>query len=149
MSESNNQNDLLEQLKTLRDEKELLEKHVFVLNDCLSVEELKTKISDLEKKREMLITLEDLIKRLRVEVEPLNYLKSILDNKLVNQSESELNKIENYKFDMDFLNTDSAGCKYLHFQSIQSVPTNSIKKKFSFITEENERETLWHYSVIF
>jgi len=81
-SELKNQNDLLQQLKSLRAEKELLEKHVFVLNECLSVEELKAKISNLEKKKEMLGSLENVIERLRAEIEPLKYLKSVLKTKL-------------------------------------------------------------------
>lgn len=88
-SELKNQNDLLQQLKSLRAEKELLEKHVFVLNECLSVEELKAKISNLEKKKEMLGSLENVIGRLRAEIEPLKYLKSILKTKL-----SDENKIQ-------------------------------------------------------
>ncbi|CAI6364390.1 unnamed protein product [Macrosiphum euphorbiae] len=92
-SELKNQNDLLEQLKSLRSEKELLEKHVFVLNECLSVEELKTKISSLEKKKEMLVSLEGVIGRLRSEIEPLKYLKSVLKTKLGDESKIQSNNI--------------------------------------------------------
>jgi len=92
-SKLENQNDLLQQLKSLRAEKELLEKHVFVLNECLSVEELKAKISNLEKKREMLVSLEDVIGRLRGEIEPLKYLKSILKTKLDVDDKIQVNNI--------------------------------------------------------
>jgi len=92
-SELKNQNDLLQQLKSLRAEKELLEKHVFVLNECLSVEELKTKISDLEKKKEMLASLENVIGRLRSEIEPLKYLKSILKTKLGDENKIQSSNI--------------------------------------------------------
>lgn len=122
MSKLNDQKDLLEQLEKLRLEKELLEKHVFVLNDCLSVDELKTKIADLEKKKEMLISIEDVIGRLRTEIEPLNYLKSILENKLL--AEDRSNKIDNFQFGMNFLKT---GGKYSQTSNTQSIPTNSIK----------------------
>jgi len=92
-SQIKNQNDLLQQLESLRAEKELLEKHVFVLNECLSVEELKAKISNLEKKKEKLVTLENIIGRLRAEIEPLNYLKSILNTKLVDENKIQSNNI--------------------------------------------------------
>lgn len=92
-SELKNQDDLLQQLKSLRAEKELLEKHVFVLNECLSVEELKTKISNLEKKKEMLVSLENVIGRLRSEIEPLKYLKSILKTKLGDENKIQSNNI--------------------------------------------------------
>lgn len=92
-SELKNQNDLLQQLKSLRAEKELLEKHVFVLNECLSVEELKVKISNLEKKKEMLGSLESVIGRLRAEIEPLMYLKSILKTKLSDENKIQSNNI--------------------------------------------------------
>jgi hypothetical protein len=92
-SELKNQNDLLQQLKSLRAEKELLEKHVFVLNECLSVEELKTKISNLEKKKEMLGSLENVIERLRTEVEPLKYLKSVLKTKLGDENKMQSKNI--------------------------------------------------------
>lgn len=132
MSESKYQNDLLQQLKTLRAEKELLEKHVFVLNECLSVEELKTKIFNLEKKQEMLVSLENLIERLRTETEPLHYLKSILKKKL--EVENQINSIESEpsvnlkqgipKFDV---NTSITGCKSLQSQSVQITSNNSTK----------------------
>lgn len=135
MSELKNQNDLLQQLKTLQAEKELLEKHVFVLNECLSVEELKTKISNLEEKQEMLVRLENLIERLRTETEPLSYLKSILKNKV--EMENQINSIESKpninlkknipKFDMNYLNTSIADCKSIQPQSVQITSNNSFK----------------------
>lgn len=90
-SESIDQNDILQQLKTLRAQKEFLEKRMFVLNECLSSEELKTQISNLEKKKELIIVLENAIKQLRTEIEPLQFLKSILEDKL--KIENQTNKI--------------------------------------------------------
>jgi len=134
MSELNNQIDLLQQLKKLRSEKELLEKHVFLLNNCLSVEELKAKISDLERKQETLVEMEDMIDKLRVEIEPLNYLKSILENKLV--IENEFNEIENSRLDVY---KTSARYKYLQSQNIQSNPTDLIKTNSVSSQKFNEK----------
>lgn len=130
MSESKNQDDLLQQLQLLRAEKELLEKHVFVLNECLSVAELKTKISRLENKREMLVSLENLIERIRTEIEPLSYLKSILKNKLEvenqiynNESNSNIKSKKMSTFDMDY--TSIIDCKSLQSQSNSKISSNT------------------------
>uniref|UniRef100_A0A2S2R0L8 ATP-dependent RNA helicase n=2 Tax=Sipha flava TaxID=143950 RepID=A0A2S2R0L8_9HEMI len=129
-SEFNNQNDLLHQLKMLRAEKELLEKHVFVLNECLSIDELRAKISDLEKKKEMISSLEKLIAKLRAEIEPLKYLKSILENKL--EFEDQKNNFRSqscidlkpnvFKFDTNISKTSLS-------QMTHNIPTESIKKE--------------------
>lgn len=153
--ESENQKDLLQQLNSLRAEKELLEKHVFVLNECLSVEELKTKISDLEKKKGMLVSLETTIGRLRAEIEPLKYLKSILKTKLGGE-----NKIESYnigsefcidlnptasKFDKEFLNASvdveavqPVGFKNFASQSTQNIPSASAKTGLVSLPKSND-----------
>lgn len=147
-SNSENQNELLQQLKKLRAEKELLEKHVFVLNECLSVDELKTKISDLEKKKEMLLSLENMIGRLRAEIEPLKYLKSILENKLINENrtnednsepcidlESSINKLNREFFNWQTecktqqtqnLHTDSTKTDLLQSQKLYDEDTNQL-----------------------
>lgn len=128
-SELNNQNNLLHQLKMLRAEKELLEKHVFVLNECLSIDELKAKISNLEKKKEMISSLENLIGRLRAEIEPLKYLKSILENKLEFEdqkknfgSQSSIDLKPNVsKFDTNISKTSLS-------QITHNIPSESIEK---------------------
>lgn len=142
-SELKNQNDLLQQLKSLRAEKELLEKHVFVLNECLSVEELKAKISNLEKKKEMLGSLENVIGRLRAEIEPLKYLKSILKTKL-----SDENKIQSNNIGSE-LCTDLEVCaeieplKYLKTilktkpDVENKIQTNNVESKLSIDLEAN------------
>lgn len=132
MMESNteNQNELLQQLQKLRAEKELLEKQVIVLNECLSVDELKSKIYNLEKKKEMLLSLENMIRKLRVEIEPLKYLKSILENKLINENqtnvtdESYIDLIQNVsKLNIE-LNNIKTECKT---QQTQNTPVDSTK----------------------
>lgn len=138
-SELKNQNDLLQQLKSLRAEKELLEKHVFVLNECLSVEELKAKISNLEKKKEMLGSLENVIGRLRAEIEPLKYLKSILKTKL-----SDENKIQSNNIGSE-LCTDLEICaeieplKYLKTKPDveNKIQTNNVESELSIDLEAN------------
>ncbi|XP_027837567.2 probable ATP-dependent RNA helicase DDX6 [Aphis gossypii] len=138
-SELKNQNDLLQQLKSLRAEKELLEKHVFVLNECLSVEELKAKISNLEKKKEMLGSLENVIGRLRAEIEPLKYLKSILKTKL-----SDENKIQSSNIGSE-LCTNLEVCaeieplKYLKTKPDveNKIQTNNVGSELSIDLEAN------------
>lgn len=129
-SQLKNQPDLLKQIKNLRAEKELLEKHVGVLNNCLSVDELKSKISTLEKKRELLSSLENVIKKLREDVEPLNYLKSVLKQKLEYEclfsTKSEDVKPSAPKLDMDFPNYRTLSDSELS-QSTKNILTNLTK----------------------
>lgn len=137
-SELKNQNDLLQQLKSLRAEKELLEKHVFLLNECLSVDELKAKISNLEKKKEMLTSLETVISRLRVEIEPLGYLKSILENKKNQNGSESCNKLESNisSTDMESINVSTS------FKT-QDIPTASNKtQKFPSLKFDKFTDTV-------
>jgi len=123
-----NQDDLLQQLETLRAEKDLLEKHVFVLNECLSVEELKSKIADLEIKKKSLISLESMIERIRAEIEPLKYLKSILEKKIT--TEKQANQLDiDFKSSISILTSNtSENLKSLLQQSTQNIPNESIQR---------------------
>lgn len=131
------QEDLQQQLKLLRAEKELLEKHVFVLNECLSVEELKIKIADIEKKKEMLNSLEKLIEKLRKEIEPLTFLKSILNKKLTDENETNIKELNSFidlnsntpKVDKGFSQTPEVNTS-LPLQSLQTI--NNMAKTDSF-----------------
>lgn len=142
-SELNNQNDLLHQLKMLRAEKELLEKHVFVLNECLSIDELKAKISCLEKKEKMLSSLEKVIERLRAEIEPLKYLKSILENKL--EFEDQKSKFGSQTFvDLkpNVSKSDTDISKTTLSQSSYYVPSGSIKNDSSYESSQKLYDVL-------
>lgn len=130
------QDDLLEQLKLLRAEKELLEKHVFVLNECLSVEELKIKIADIEKKKEMLTSLEKLIEKLRKEIEPLTFLKSILNKKLTDENETNIKELKSFidlnsntpKVDKDFSQTSKVNEDFSQISEVNtSLPLQSLQ----------------------
>lgn len=141
MESNNREGDMLQELEKLRLEKQLLLKHVFVLNDCLSTDELKRKISDLEKKEEMLISLKGVVERLRVETEPLNYLKSVLEKKISAANEAKITGSESLldlqpivpEIDLNLFNLPT-DCKSSPSQSTQSIPeqtkidlTSSIK----------------------
>lgn len=135
------QEDLQQQLKLLRAEKELLEKHVFVLNECLSVEELKIKIADIEKKKEMLNSLEKLIEKLRKEIEPLTFLKSILNKKLTDENETNIKELKSFidlnsntpKVDEGFSQTPEVNTS-LPLQSLQTI--NNMAKTDSFLKQK-------------
>lgn len=141
MESNNREGDMLQELEKLRLEKQLLLKHVFVLNDCLSTDELKRKISDLEKKEEMLISLKGVVERLRVETEPLNYLKSVLEKKISAANEAKITGSESLldlqpivpEIDLNLFNLPT-DCKSSPSQSTPSIPeqtkidlTSSIK----------------------
>lgn len=101
-SKPKEQDVLFQKLKVLEAEKELLEKHVGVLNGCLSVEELRAKIRTLEKKEELLVQMETIMGKLRLEVEPLKYLNSVLEKKLTAMNQCTTNSI---------VSGSSEGCK--------------------------------------
>lgn len=127
-SKLTNENELLEQLKQLQVEKAYLEKHVSVLNECLSIEELKEKILHLEKKKDMIISLENVIEKLREQIEPLKYLKMTLKTKLSFDSQMKQSqpksfnesKPSNSKFDSDFFKS-LPGSKASQSQSTQHI----------------------------
>lgn len=108
----------LEQLKCLKIEKETLEKYVFYVNQCITVEELEKKVTDLEKKKKMIILLENLMVKLHHQIEPLNDLKIALETKhlIENQikqpqskcfDESKPTKSNDSKFNNDHTNMDN------------------------------------------
>lgn len=71
-SELKCQNELLELLKDLNIEEETLEMYVFFLVKCMTVEELEKKVTDLEKKKKIIILLKNLVVKLNKQIEPLN-----------------------------------------------------------------------------
>lgn len=142
----NNQDDLLQQLRTIRAEKELLEKNVVILNDCLSVKKLKHKISVLEKKKEMIISLQDMIRRLHSETEPLNYLKSILESKLSVENETNKTGLEPSidlspsipKIDFNINPSTCCQSKSLQSQSTQNIPEQTKTEDSTLLHKDNE-----------
>lgn len=146
MESAINQNVLLEQLKQLQAEKASLEKHVFMLNECLSVDELKDKIKHLEKKQEMLVKLEKYIGRLRNQVEPLKYLKMTLETKLL--FEGQLNQCQSKSFNeskpMDS-ESDSDLMKLNIFKSLpvsKSLHSESTQKVYPVLTNSDVRHLM-------
>lgn len=165
-SKSANENELLVQLKQLQAEKAFLEKHVSMLNECLTIEELKEKISYLEKKKEMIISLENVIEKLREQIEPLKYLKMTLEKKLLFENQTKQPQLKCFneskpsdsKFDIDFFKispvsttlqsqntqniypdltkTDTISTQKLYDNLIDLVQTPSSSNSMSIVNDE-------------
>lgn len=141
-SELKSKSKLLQELKVLKTEKTTLEKYVLFLIECITIEELEKKISDLEKKNKTIVLLENLMERLRAETEPINFLKKTLETKLSfenlnNQSQlKSLNESKpcDFKLDTDDINMNFIKkllvSKILQSQCIQNISTDSSKSDF-------------------
>lgn len=94
MEKENKKNDnlLLKQLKIQYADEKKFENYVGILQDCLSVDELKAKISILEEKLTLLNLLTNMTEKLHAEIEPLNCLKLILKTKLAAKNQTLENK---------------------------------------------------------
>lgn len=79
-------NQLQVQVTELFAEKKKLEKEISVLNECLSLEKVKQKISVLENKQKMLTSFEYMVNKLKTDIKPLEYLKQVLQEQLVSSS---------------------------------------------------------------
>jgi len=74
---------LQKQIEELLVEKKMLQDQICVLNECLSLEKVNRKISDLENKKKILTSLESMVNNLRTDIKPLEYLKQVLHRKLM------------------------------------------------------------------
>lgn len=131
------QSNLVDQVKELKTEKEILEKYIFTLIKCLTVDELEKKISDLEKKQKILVLLENLTRQIRAEIEPMHYFKITLETKLLfenntNQSQpksfNESNSCDS-KLDTDHMNFMKTllMSKILKLENTQNISAELLK----------------------
>lgn len=77
------QTQLQEQIEKLFAEKKILQDQISVLNECLSLEKVNRKISELENKQKILTSLESMVNNLRTDIKPLEYLKQVLQRQLM------------------------------------------------------------------
>jgi len=79
-------NQLQVQVAELFAENKILANKISVLNECLSLEKVKRKITVLENKQKMLKSFEDMVNKLKTDIIPLEYLKQLLQKQLVGSS---------------------------------------------------------------
>lgn len=76
------QSQLEKQIEELLTEKKMLQNRINVLYDCLSIDKIRKKISDLEYKEKLLNSLEIMADQIRAEIKPLDHLKELLQKHL-------------------------------------------------------------------
>jgi len=102
---------LQEQIKKLFAENKMLQDQICVLNECLSLEKVNQKISELENKQKILTSLESMVNNLRTDIKPLEYLKQVLQRQLMvsTLTTNDLN-IEEQKCSESSLLTSNSVC---------------------------------------
>jgi len=113
---------LQEQIEKLITEKKMLQDQICVLNECLSLEKVNRKISDLENKQKILTTLESMVNNLRTDIKPLEYLKQALQRQLMvsTLSTNDLNT-EKHEYSESSLLTSNSMCAIETLDSLSDV----------------------------
>lgn len=113
---------LQEQIKELFAEKKILHDQICVLKECLSLEKVNRKISDLENKQKILTSLESMVNNLRTDIKPLEYLKQVLQRQLMVSTlpTNDIN-IEEQKYSESSLLTSNSICAIETLDSLSDV----------------------------
>lgn len=133
------QNQLQEQVKKLLSEKLMLQEQICVLNECLSIEKIKLKISDLEKKEKMLASMEKIINNLKADIKPLGYLKQLLQRELMVSDENYFN-IEERKDSSSSQITVNSGCAIETLDSLSDVSSDEsimVLSEYDIVSDED------------
>jgi len=132
------QNQLQEQINELFAEKQILESTISVLSECLSIEKVRQKISDLENKQKILSSLESMINKLKTDIKPLEYLKQILQKQLSLQS-ADYSKINDTKdLECSQISTNS-GCAIEtldNFSEVCSEGSIMVLSEYDVLSDE-------------
>lgn len=131
---------LQEQIKELFAEKKMLQEQICVLNECLSLEKVNRKISDLENKQKILASLESMVNNLRTDIKPLDYLKQVLQRQLMVSTipNNDLN-IEEQKCSESSLLTPSSICAIETLDSLSDVSSEEsivILSDYDVVSDE-------------
>lgn len=132
------QNQLQEQIEKLFAEKKILQKQMHVLNECLSLEKIKEKVSDLEKKEKILVSLEDMVNKLRIEIQPLNYLRKLLQSQLMVSDTKYLNIEEQKDSESSqfIVNSECANETLDSVSDVSSEDSVMVLSDFDFVSDE-------------
>uniref|UniRef100_A0A2S2PJM6 ATP-dependent RNA helicase n=1 Tax=Schizaphis graminum TaxID=13262 RepID=A0A2S2PJM6_SCHGA len=131
---------LQEQIKELFAEKKMLQNQICVLNECLSLEKVNRKISELENKQKILTSLESMVDNLRTDIKPLEYLKQVLQRQLMVSTlpTNDLN-IEEQKYFESSLSTSNSLCAIETMDSSSDVSSEDsimILSDYDVVSDE-------------
>lgn len=131
---------LQKQIEELFAEKKMLQDQICVLNECLSLEKVNRKISDLENKQKILTSLESMVNNLRTDIKPLEYLKQVLQRQLMVSTlpNNDLN-IEDRKCSESSLLTSNSICAIETLDSLSDVSSEEsimILSDYDVVSDE-------------
>lgn len=135
------QNQLQDQIEKLFAEKKVLQDKICLLNECLSHEKIQRKISELENKKKILTSLENMVISLKKEIEPLDYLKQVLHRTLMINStftNNDLN-IEERKNSESSQLTVNSGCAIEKLDSLSDVSSEDsivVLSEYDVVSDE-------------
>lgn len=116
---------LEKQIEELIDLNVKTQKTVRILSECVSIENLEKKVSELENKQRTLEKFESIVRKLRAEIQPLNFLRELLEKKrMVTTPSSVAIRVKtNLKSSVVF--TKPANCTYANQALDSSSDVNS------------------------
>lgn len=134
------QRQLQKQIEELFTEKKILQNKICVLNECLSLEKVKQKISELENKQKILTSLEIMVDKLKTDIKPLDYLKQVLQRQLMvsTLSTNDLN-IDEQKDPQSSMITVNSGCAIETLDSVSDISSEDsivILSEYDVVLDE-------------
>ncbi|XP_025409565.1 pre-mRNA-processing ATP-dependent RNA helicase prp11-like isoform X1 [Sipha flava] len=135
------QNQLQNQIDELFAEKKVLQNKIDLLNECLSFDKIKRKISELENKQKILTSLESIINNLKNEIKPLEYLKHILHRQLMvsTLTSNDLDTQEQKNSENSQL-TANSGCAIETLDSLSDISSEDsvmVLSEYEVVSDED------------
>lgn len=140
------QSQLEKQIEELFAERKMLQNRISVLNECLSYEKIKQKISELENKQNILKSLESMVYQMKTEIKPLDYLKQLLQKQLMVSSISTTNKdlnVEEQKCLVSSQLTTNSECAIETLDSLSDVGSEGsvmVLSEYDMVSDDEFQE---------
>lgn len=134
------QRQLQDQIEELFANKKVLQDRICLLNECLSYEKIKQKISELENKQKILTSLESMVSSLKNEIKPLEYLRQILQKQvMISTSTSNVLDIQEQKNSESSELTVNSGCAIETLDSLSDVSSEDsvmVLSEYDVVSDE-------------
>lgn len=142
------QSQLEKQIEELFAERKMLQNRISVLNECLSYEKIKQKISELENKQNILKSLESMVYQMKTEIKPLDYLKQLLQKQLMVSSLSTTNNdlnIEEQKCSVSSQLTTDSECAIETLDSLSDIGSEGsvmVLSEYDMVSDDEVSENI-------
>ncbi|XP_050520117.1 probable ATP-dependent RNA helicase ddx52 isoform X2 [Daktulosphaira vitifoliae] len=124
---------LQKEIMELNSENKNLQEKVAVLKDCLSLEKVKQKIYELEKKEKILVLLESKVEKMKLDIKPLKYLRTILYQQQNHLMKDDLKKKQSIETITGSLNENSTSDLLSDVDSESSI---RVLSEYDIISDE-------------